>query len=250
MYFIYISKTYNLIHEPLLLYVNGLIPLYTSIFYACNLLLYLIFGINKTTFIIYYTEWAIVTPIFIISLSHILKLSYKNMLILSFIDVLFIVAGATMEILSSTDLKYIPFTFGVICYLGIFIYLYTKYTKLNRIPIKTILYNNSITIYKCISIFTISSWSLYPILTLLHHTDNISNETTILSYSLLDIISKNVFILIIYYYVLTINNIPHWFDWFTKKRLQIVPLPATTTTASTTALTTTEEVGISVLDLT
>lgn len=246
IYFISISKTYNLIHEPVLLYINGLLPLYTAIFYACNLLLYLSNGISQITFIIYYTEWAIVTPLFIVSLSHILRLPYKNMLILSLIDVLFILSGASMEVLSDTQLKYIPFTFGSICYVGIFTYLYTKYIKLNRMPIKSILYNNSITIYKCASIFIISVWSFYPILTLLHHTNTISNETTILTYSILDIISKNIFILLIYYYVLTINNIPHWFDWFTKKKLQIVPLPLTTTT-STAVMS--EEISEEISDL-
>jgi bacteriorhodopsin len=224
LFFIRVARTFSIIHEPLLLYLNSIISLYSAVSYVLNLLIYLHYGIQTFTFMIFYIEWAIVTPLFIISLSHIMKLSYRIMLVLSFVDVLCMISGATMEIIADTNLKFIPFTIGVICYIGLFTYLHSEYTKLKRIPIQSILHSNSIRMYKCISICILSSWTLYPIITALHNVGNITDETAIISYSVLDIISKNIYIVIIYYYVLTINNIPHVLDWFTRKRLKIVPI--------------------------
>ncbi len=225
IFFIYISKSFTIIHESLLLYVNSIISLYSATFYFFNLLICLYSGISIFTFMLFYIEWAITTPIFIISLSHILKLPYQKMLLLSAADVLCMVAGGSMEIIPNPALKILPFSLGAMCYLGILIYLYTEYRKLNRVPIQSILYNNTITMYKCISIFIVTSWSFYPIVSALHNLGNISDETAIIVYSILDVLSKNIYSMIIYYYVLTINNIPHALDWFTRKKLKIVPLP-------------------------
>jgi bacteriorhodopsin len=224
IFFTSVSQTFKIIHESLLLYINAIISLFTIIFYIFNLLAYIQFGFSRFTFMIYYMEWAIVTPLFIISLMHILRLKYKQMLILSAIDVVCMITGGIMEAIPSKNLKIISFVIGLACYIGIIAYTYNMYSTYRRIPIRSILYNNSITIYKCMSLFVVLTWNFYPIVTFLHTLEIISDDVTIIVYAVLDVISKNIYIMLIYYYVLTINNIPHWFDWFTKNQLKIVPI--------------------------
>jgi bacteriorhodopsin len=169
-------------------YITSTICATSSLFYLGMASGIGVYKIEERDFImIRYIHWMLTTPLLLIALSKLSKVSNVNIFILAVLDILMIIGGFFGAI-SSGIMVWAFFAFSSSVFVPIIYFLNEDFEMIRatRRPRDIIMYQR---LGYYLSIF----WMIYPIVWILGKTHSISVDQEIISFSVLDFMAKSVF---------------------------------------------------------
>lgn len=205
LYYIFLASTY--IRPPAIrhiYYTTSIIPLNTLTMYGFNLILYGFSNkpINGDMLTLFFIEWCITCPLFIINVSRLVAMKLSRQLLLTSLTICVNMLGFISHRIVDRTIKFQLYGAACTLFLGLCINLLYHYHIQSQLY-----YNNNphikntTTVFKLLVKLILGTWSLYPIAFLVYELGNLSHEQIILTFTCLDFISKGCFtsILIGYY---------------------------------------------------
>lgn len=149
-------------------------------------------GVYRQFFYARYIDWSLTTPLMLLDLAGLAGASFDTTLWLLSTDFLMIVTGLIGGLIGSQDRACWGFwCFGMMAFLPI-VYFLTIGLPAATAP------EAARSIFKKASLLTVVFWSVYPIIWILAEgTSTISSNGEIIAYTILDIVAKSVFGLLI-----------------------------------------------------
>lgn len=142
-----------------------------------------------------YIDWIVNTPIQMIILGKMGKLSIPNIYILCFLTIMMVIYGWIGELIQNY-LKWILFSEGMIVMIPIYIFLFEDF---NYEVVKEFSGDFIARKFYWMGKALLSIWFAYPIIWILDNVNLISQLTVSISYSISDFISKFIFTLWMFY---------------------------------------------------
>lgn len=200
-YYVYSSRLYvRLSSEKQIFYINTIITLIPPTIYTYNILNQLAAATAAApppplipNFLI---EWSIATPLLLLNITTLCKVRLFKHLILCLFSIGMNVFGyAAYEFRSSLALFSGLVAGGVACFAYILSQLLLIYYKRNWVFYSdTVAYARYIRFMNMMIYVVMSTWTLYPIVFILHGLGSLDELSAIVAFMILDFFSKGVFI--------------------------------------------------------
>jgi bacteriorhodopsin len=134
-------------------------------------------------------DWIINTPLQLITLGNIGRITAINMYALCFLDVVMIISGLLGE-LTSNYTRWSFFGVGCICFFPLYIFLFEDF---DYHTVSEFAGEHVARAYYKIGRFLLSAWLFYPFVWIMSNADHISTLYEGIFYSILDFLSKVCF---------------------------------------------------------
>ena len=212
-----------------ILYSHTLLHLIPATFYIVVCIDYYTGSTPEQILSLYPIEWMIMTPIMLVTLSSIKKVTIFTYYILSFLTIMMNFLGYVsirFILFNNTIFIYTFFSLGMLCFVIILGMLYAILKYNENVAENAEQYNvlNNNKIYKVLLLGVVCSWSAYPIIYILYLVSYINTEICMIAFAITDLVSKIAFTSIVIGYELYKHKIMSPLSRITTRVARIQPL--------------------------
>jgi bacteriorhodopsin len=146
-----------------------------------------------------YMNWILTTPCTLIMMGNIAQINMIDLYFLCILNTIMHLSALFAELTEIYVIKYVMFTFGCFCFIPIAMFIYTDF---DYESVSNYFGYYIADRYYRIAQYILSLWLLYPIVWLSYDLNIISYVMMTIVYCIIDVFSKNVFTVLIYYCLL------------------------------------------------